>query len=101
MTTKKRLQIFFPPDFVKIIKNGQNLFILTQKEHDRFFRNKIPRPYSMGNEIEFRFLKYQELKEDFKEVIYKYVPEAKRQFYLAHLPESPMEILKNNGVGTH
>lgn len=100
MTEKKRLQIFYPKDFVKIIKSGQQTLLVTQKEHKRFFLNKIPTPISIGNEIEFRFQQYKELKELLIKIINDFIPERDRERYLALIPQSPIEILCKNGYGT-
>ena len=101
MTNKKRLQIFFPKQFARTIKEGQQILLTTQKEHNRFFLNKIPLPYSIGNEIEFRFCQYKELKKLIIEIINEFIPESERDKYLVLIPQSPIEILHKNGYGTH
>ncbi len=99
MTDKIRLNIFFPPEFIPIVKAGMDILTETQKDHFRFFLNKIPHPYSMGNEIQFRFEEYKQLKLLLKEIIEKFIPYLEQEKYVLRIPVSPIEFLTINGYG--
>ncbi len=97
MTDKKQLRIFFPVDFLVVIKDGQKILQKHQKEFDRFFLSIIPRPYSIGNEIAFRFIQYEKIKQSYEKTINKFVPDIDKQLIMCQLPKSPIEVLLQNG----
>ncbi len=99
MTDKIRKAIYFPPEFIPLIVKGQLIFKRTQHQSFRFFLNKIPVPYSIGSEIQFRFIEYRKLKDLVMDLINNFVPELMRNEYLILIPLSPLETLQNNGQG--
>lgn len=96
---KEPRQTAWRPEFLPVLKKAQEFFKTHQTEFMRYWRTKIPMPYSMGNELEFRFWQYDIQKKLLTKIILEYVPADKQKELLESLPKSPIEELSKNGEG--
>lgn len=87
------LKIYLHPDFFNELDKITNFLFRAQPERKILFKRLIPYPYSMGDELEFRFKEFITITNLCLELI-ETLPEEKQDQYLERLHESPLIILK-------
>jgi hypothetical protein len=93
---KGRKLISFTNTFCKEIDLLNKLLKDSQLERKKYLFYEIPYPYSVGNELEFRYNNFEQLQYLLKEIINDYVPDEIKERYLKRISVSPIDILIKN-----
>jgi len=93
---KKPKHILLTKEFSEELEYLSKVLLQTQKERRGILNLQIPFPYSVGDELEFRYKEFTRLSLLCHIIINQYVPEAERMKYRHELLLSPLQILIQN-----
>ena len=93
---KKPTNILLTSDFQLELKFLNKLLLKTQGQRRGILNLKIPYPFSVGDELEFRYKKFNEQLIFCKELIHEFIPIDQQKVYLNKLEYSPIQLLMQN-----
>lgn len=90
---KKPKTILLTKKFGKKLETVDQVLRSTQYGRSGFLNLKVPYPFSVGDELEYRYEQYSILKTLIKQLLQTYVPIQERSVFLQYIDKSPMEDL--------